>query len=212
MAMTPSSENVVIRKLRHQKLQLRRSSLHIDMTPMVDLAFLLLTFFMLTTEFNKKYVMAIEMPPKGKSSQVPESRTITILLTAENRIVWYHGVDNSLQSPNLNPADFSLTGEKSIHRLLLEKNKLVLDKIKAVKDSASRGLIMNDQQTIKTHVSAIKSTDENGLIVLVKPDDKSKYKNLVNMLDELSICNVAHYSIVDLSANERIMMDRAVKQ
>src|ERR1700709_2440773 len=99
---------------RHKKVRAKKSSTHIDMTPMVDLAFLLLTFFMLTTTFSKPKTMDITMPvkdaPKEDPTKVPASQTISILLTEKNRIIWYVGVDDPTQPPKTNIADFSLDG------------------------------------------------------------------------------------------------------
>ena len=70
----------------------------IDMNPMVDLAFLLLTFFMLTTTFAKPKIMEVRMPVKTASTDVEqeqpvkESRAVTLMLGADNEIYWFRGV------------------------------------------------------------------------------------------------------------------------
>jgi biopolymer transport protein ExbD len=69
--------------LRRQK---RRVSIRIDMTPMVDIAFLLLIFFMVTTVFRKPQAMEVNLPPAGVSVQVPESNVITLFVRADERI------------------------------------------------------------------------------------------------------------------------------
>src|SRR4030095_6363933 len=84
---------------KHTKVRAKKSSTHIDMTPMVDLAFLLLTFFMLTTTFSKPKTMDITMPVKDpikeeEKTKVPASQTLSILLTEKDRIIWYIGVDD----------------------------------------------------------------------------------------------------------------------
>ncbi len=192
---------------RHKKLRAKKSSTHIDMTPMVDLAFLLLTFFMLTTTFSKPKTMDITMPVKDKvedkdRTKVPASQTLSILLTEKNRIIWYIGRDDPSETPQTNIADFSMDGVRSIHKVLLDKNMLVINGVQAVRDSVAKGLIKNDKDEIKRHIAAKKAALTKGLIVLIKPDDKSKYKNLVDILDEMLVCNVARYAIVDVSPNE----------
>jgi len=194
-------------KGKHSKLRAKKASTHIDMTPMVDLAFLLLTFFMLTTTFSKPKTMDITMPVKDKikdedRTKVPASQTLSIILTDKNRIIWYIGVDDQNTPPQTNSASFSLTSVNSIHKVLLEKNQMVFNEVQAVKDSVTKGLIKNDKDEIKRHIAAVKVTEKKGLIVLIKPDDKSKYKNLVDILDEMLVCNVARYAIVDVSPNE----------
>src|ERR1700755_1207826 len=78
------------------KVRSKKSSTKIDMTPMVDLAFLLLTFFMLTTTFNKPQTMEITMPekpkPEDKQPLVNDQKVLTLMLGKDNKIYWYIGV------------------------------------------------------------------------------------------------------------------------
>ena len=82
-------------KKKHGKQRAKKSSTRIDMTPMVDLGFLLLTFFILTTTFNKPQAMEINMPIKDDKLQekdknkVPANHTLNILLTDKNVVYWY---------------------------------------------------------------------------------------------------------------------------
>src|SRR5436190_7870316 len=84
---------------KHKKVRAKKSSTHIDMTPMVDLAFLLLTFFILTTTFSKPKTMDITMPVKDEKKEnqtkVPASQTMSILLTSNDKIIWYMGIDSA---------------------------------------------------------------------------------------------------------------------
>lgn len=198
-------------KGKHKKVRAKKSSTHIDMTPMVDLAFLLLTFFILTTTFSKPKTMDITMPvkdkvPEGEESKVPASQTMSILLTEDNRIIWYRykpNEDPTLVAPTANIADFSVDGPRSIHKVILEQNSLVYNLVKMVEDSAKAGLIENKPDVIKQHRAWVKAAEKKGLIVLIKPDEKAKYTNLVDILDEMLVCNVARYAIVDLSDAEK---------
>ena len=76
----------------------KKHSTHIDMTPMVDLMCLLITFFMLTTAFSKPKVMEITMPEKDNKpdpktqTKVQADRTYNILLTGDNKIYWYEAL------------------------------------------------------------------------------------------------------------------------
>jgi biopolymer transport protein ExbD len=64
----------------------------VDLTAMVDLAFLLITFFMLTTSLSKPVAMDVAKPDDGPVQEPwPASRTMTILLGADNKIAWYMG-------------------------------------------------------------------------------------------------------------------------
>ncbi|MFM8431182.1 MAG: ExbD/TolR family protein [Bacteroidota bacterium] len=194
-------------KGKHKKIRAKKASTHIDMTPMVDLAFLLLTFFILTTTFSKPKCMDITMPVKDKieeedRTKVPASQTMSILLTENNRIIWYKGIDDPTQPPVTNIADFSQDGARSIRKALLKENALVNSLVAQVEADVKRGAIVNHPDSIKKAKARVKG-EKKGLIVLIKPDDKSKYNNLVDILDEMLVCNVGRYAIVDLSESEK---------
>jgi biopolymer transport protein ExbD len=198
---------------KHKKVRAKKSSTHIDMTPMVDLAFLLLTFFILTTTFSKPKTMDITMPVKEHKDEdrtkIKASLAMSILLTENDKIIWYMGIDSAGMPPETNVADFSINGPKSIHKVLLERNKLVYDQVRMVEDSVKRGLIPDNEEEIKKHKAQVKAAEKEGLIVLIKPDEKAKYKNLVDILDEMLICNVGRYAIVDLSDSEKELIKNA---
>jgi biopolymer transport protein ExbD len=201
---------------KHSKVRAKKASTHIDMTPMVDLAFLLLTFFILTTTFSKPKTMDITMPIKDKieekdRTKVPASQTMSVLLTANDKIIWYMGVDSAEVPPETNIANFSQTGNSSIHKVLLEKNELVANQVKLVEDSVKRGLIPDNDEEIKKHKAWVKAAEKKGLIVLIKPDSTARYKNLVDILDEMLITNVARYAIVDLSDSEKELIKNSEK-
>lgn len=72
--------------------RMSRSPVKIDMTPMVDLAFLLLTFFVLTTSLNKAYILKITMPAQSTdTTPMSDKRVITLLLGNNNQVYWYPG-------------------------------------------------------------------------------------------------------------------------
>jgi biopolymer transport protein ExbD len=104
----------------------------VDLTAMVDLAFLLITFFMLTTSLSKPVAMDIAKPDideKDIREPWPASRTMTLLLGAENKIGWYMG-ETETAKPQL--ATFS-----QIRKIILEyKHKVA----KANSDHPRRSL------------------------------------------------------------------------
>src|SRR5213083_2508647 len=72
----------------------RRVGIRIDMTPMVDVAFLLLIFFMVTTVFRTPQALEINLPPdKDVKIEVKESNVITVRVLADGRTYWRHGDD-----------------------------------------------------------------------------------------------------------------------
>jgi biopolymer transport protein ExbD len=104
---------VVVRseKSRGRRKKARRVGVRIDMTPMVDVAFLLLTFFMLTTVFSAPQTMEITLPPSDSKVEVAESNLLTIRVAQDGSIFWNLGV----QPPQ--KIEF-----KSLRQLLLDQN------------------------------------------------------------------------------------------
>ncbi len=140
-------------------------STKIDMTPMVDLAFLLLTFFMLTTTFNKPQTMEINMPVKDKENKDPTelkaSEALTVILGKNDKIYYYQGLNDGTVQPELLTTDYS---DKGIRNVLLDLGNKIPK-----------------------------------LTVLIKPVKTARYKNIVDILDEMNITNTRRYALVDLS-------------
>jgi len=90
----------------------RRISVRIDMTPMVDVAFLLLTFFMLTTAFNRPQAMEINVPPNDSKVEVAASNLMTIRVVPDGSIYW-----------NLSTDAPQKVVWKDFHNLIIDKNK-----------------------------------------------------------------------------------------
>ena len=189
---------------KHKKVRAKRSSTHMDMTPMVDLAFLLLTFFMLTTTFSRPKTMEINMPVKDakeeEQQKVAASQTLSVLLTEKDRVIWYMGVDDPAQPPITNSASFSLSSPNSIHKVLLEKNQKIYNQVVELRKQAEKDNWPQD--TLKARIGRAKA-DKKGLIVLIKSDDKARYKNLVDILDEMSVCAIGRFAIVDVTPSEQ---------
>jgi biopolymer transport protein ExbD len=64
----------------------RRSGVRIDMTPMVDVAFLLLIFFMSTTQFKPPEHVSVRLPVSRSEIHIPETDTIILTVTEDARI------------------------------------------------------------------------------------------------------------------------------
>lgn len=100
------------------KPRAKKHAFRLDMTPMVDLAFLLLTFFMLTTTFSKPTVMEVAMPAKGKeTSEVAASKALTLLLGPESRIQYFFGENPGRNAAALHSTTF---GAEGLRKLLLQ--------------------------------------------------------------------------------------------
>src|SRR3990167_9395763 len=106
---------------KHGKKRAKKASTRIDMTPMVDLAFLLLTFFVLTSTFSKPTTMEITMPIKDENdtAKTKVKKAITILLTGEDKIFYYTGVLD--ETTEMKETSFDDT--KGIRKVLVELQK-----------------------------------------------------------------------------------------
>ena len=192
----------------------KKQSTRIDMTPMVDLMCLLITFFMLTTAFSKPKVMLITMPeknkPEEKTPQIPAWRTLNVLLTDNDVLFYYVGNADPKKPPfpTLIKSDFSKNG---IRKVLLEKNKDLFTQITTFRDKRMSGKLVVADTTADQEIKKMKKNDMKGPIVLIKADDKAKYKDIVNIIDEMAICNIASYAIVDIMPVELEMLKTAPK-
>jgi biopolymer transport protein ExbD len=202
-------------KKKHEKKRAKKSSTRIDMTPMVDLGFLLLTFFILTTTFSKPKAMEINMPVKDKDlkeeekNKVPAEHTLNMILTKDNVIYWYFGVaDPNKTLPALNKSNFSKDGIRKV--LIAENNKRhnAFRQIEDWKKEVEDGKLK--EEDYKEKVKAFRAQHKaSSLIVLLKPDKEAKYKNIVDALDEMAICNIGSYALLESNEVENLMVSNA---
>ena len=194
----------------------KKHSTNIDMTPMVDLMCLLITFFMLTTAFSKPKVMEITMPEKNpeqkkeEQTKIAADRTINILMTGNDKVYWYQGMADPKKPPlpQLNKIDYSKNG---IRKMLLNRNKTVFKQIEELKTKVIKGQLIMADSTLNRKIKDIKKSDKKSPIILIKADEKAKYKNIVDIIDEMAICNIAGYAVVDISPVELDMLKTAPK-
>ncbi len=139
----------------------------VDLTAMVDLAFLLITFFMLTTSLAKMKAMDMIKPvPIENDAQrhaYPASRTMTIVLGKDNQVVYYMG--------EAKQAEMKIVALSTIKEQLLFNKKRVAQ--------------LNDGNI------------EKQLLVIIKPSPTSRYQNFVDIIDEMNINGIEKYAIDD---------------
>jgi biopolymer transport protein ExbD len=186
----------------------KKHSTHIDMTPMVDLFCLLLTFFMLTSAFSKPKVMEIGLPPKEPVTNPPkidEKFVLNVILDENDKVYWYNGmVDPKKPLPTLNETNFSADG---LRKVFLTRNKAFFLKIDDFNKQVLSGKINIPRDSIKSEIKKMKREDKSGPIVLIKATEKAKYGSVVNVIDELSITSISRYSITELSKPEIKLLD-----
>ena len=196
---------------RHEKKRAKKGNTHIDMTPMVDLAFLLLTFFILTTTMYKPSTlqMTYPVPPPPDAEKPPPtelSNAVTLLLTKKDQIFYYFGefhtpTDGSGKPPTtLSQTDFS-----QVQKLLVERNKETVAQLNALAKEFNERKITEEEYKAKR--SAIKGTKEN-LKAIIKTDPDAKYRNMIDMVDEMDISGIGAYGVLDsLKRDEQVLLD-----
>ncbi|MEP7196923.1 MAG: biopolymer transporter ExbD [Saprospiraceae bacterium] len=158
-------------KKGHKKARSKKMSTRVDLTAMVDLGFLLITFFMLATTFNKPKTMEVNKPAKDNEIKdeppIKMSKTLSLMLTSRDNVVNYVSPDDIDADTQLSidSTDYSSTGVRKV--------------------------IQRRQKQVKEQWG-----NQDELFVMIKPLPRSKYKNIVDILDEMSINHVVRYAIL----------------
>lgn len=163
---------------RHEsKVKAKKMSTFVDLTPMVDLAFLLISFFMLTTTMSQPVAMQLAMPKpiedekKDKGEDVKASQVLTIIMDKDDVVWYYEGIPEALTSETLEKTHYGADG---IRKVILDKQKKV-----------------NAQ-----------FPEPDKTICLIKMTSDAVYKNIVDVLDEMDITKTKIFAIQDLSTGE----------
>jgi len=145
----------------------KKLSLKIDMTPMVDLGFLLISFFVITTQLSQPHAMKVFMPHDGPVMPTKESTTITILTGSNDQLFYYYGEekDAGIKNPVI-PVTWN--------------------------EYSGIGKVLSDKQAQLDR----DGIGRDKLVVIIKPGDQSRFHDLVDILDEMFIHMIKTYAIV----------------
>ena len=159
----------------------KKLSTRVDLTPMVDLGFLLITFFIFTTTMSKPAVTDLIMPagePKDGGTNVGNSAALTALPIAGDKIFYYHGeMTEALKNGAYGITTYS------------------------VKDGI--GQVIRDKQEA---MDRFKPGFRKDLTLMIKPHSESSYQNVVDILDEVMINGLKHYALMDITEAEKKML------
>jgi biopolymer transport protein ExbD len=164
----------------------KKLNTRVDMTPFVDIGFLLITFFIFTATMSAPTTMDLNMPKdtekKDEETKVKQSGALNILLGKDNSLFYYEG--------ELDPtgANFKSGTFKEIRDVIIKKKKEVVDKY--VSDPACEAEAKAKGKTIDDYCK------QKDFFVIIKPTDEAVYKNVVDILDEMTINKVARYALV----------------
>ncbi len=191
------------------KKKQKKITLRVDFTPMVDMNMLLITFFMFCTSLSKPNTMEINMPAKEKDpknlTDVKESEAVTVLLDAD-KVYYYLGMleENSYLDPTfLKTTDFSPQG---LRTMLLSRNAIATQKMTELKQKKINNEIsVIDFRKQSAEIKGAKGTP----VVMIKATEGATYEGLIAALDEMQICNIGKYAIMDMTDGDQFLLDNA---
>lgn len=169
-------ENSAIERKSKSFTHTKKRILRIDMTPMVDLGFLLITFFVFTTSLSTPKAADLFMPKEGDPTNLPNSLALSVLLGDNNEVYYYQGdLKDAISSNQVFKTSFSTL--QGIGKVIRQKQSDI--------------------------VASKKFTDgSKGLMLLIKPTSASVYKNVIDALDEIMINDVRKYALVEPEKEE----------
>ncbi len=181
------------------------NQIRLDMTPMVDLAFLLLTFFILATTLNLAKTMEVVYPKQtSKTMPVSDSLANTFLIGEKDNQVYYYPGKFKLDSTRL--VKVGMNGDELMN-LIAQRNRLIIDKVNALKDKYRTRQINKDEYVATRKVIL---GDSKAPFFIIKTGDKSKYKEVVNILDCLNNSEANKYAVVDISESETDVLKKTL--
>ena len=207
MAEIQESDNKKGGKSKQKKMTVR-----VDFTPMVDMNMLLITFFMLCTTLSKPQTMEISMPSNDKNiteeqqSKVKASEAITLLLAGDDKLYYYEGEPNYEDYTSLKEISYDADG---LRDMLLRRNAVAVNAVNKLKEDKLNLKISEDEY--KKEVSEIKN-GKGTPTVIIKATDDASYRNLIDALDEMQICNIGKYVITDIADGDKFLMENFEKK
>lgn len=192
------------------KKRAKKGSTHVDMTPMVDLAFLLLTFFVLTSTFSKPKVMPLNYPAKKieDGKKAPRVNNAATFILSGDKVYYYRNefYTKAKPGPNgptvLEEANFG-SGENSVRKLLASWNEYVIKNKVALDKQLDKKQIADTTYDRKLNELTVK---REAVKVLIKTDDKALCKSFIDLVDELKIASVGVIAPTDLSPGEKELL------
>lgn len=175
----------------------KKLSTRVDMTPMVDLGFLLITFFIFTATMSSPVGMDLNMPKDTnkdeEQTKAKQSGALTVMLGKDNNVYYYEG--------ELAPdgSNFKQTTFKGIRDEIIRKRKEVI--------AAYTGNAACEEKAREKGKDPRKSCEDEDFIVVIKPTANATYKNTVDILDEMTINNVRRFAMVKIADTERELVE-----
>ena len=174
----------------------KKLSTRVDMTPMVDLGFLLITFFIFTATMSSPTTMDLNMPKDTEKNddqtKVKQSGALTVMLGKDNNLFYYEG--------ELAPdgSNFKTSNFKDIRNIIIDKKKQV--EAAYVTDPACEAKAIQEKRDPK-------DCRQKDFFVLIKPTEDANYKGVIDLLDEMTINKVARYALLEPFDQEKELIN-----
>jgi biopolymer transport protein ExbD len=167
--------NISTQKTKAGVKRAKKLSTKVDLTPMVDLGFLLITFFIVTTTWSQPKAMPLNMPANGDSTNIANSTVLTLIAAANDKIFYYHGnIHEAMRDSKYGVSNYS--SRNGIREIIEEKENAL--------DMFYKG-------------------GRKEMMVLIKATPDANYENVVKLLDEMTIDQVKRYSLIEMTDNEK---------
>ncbi|MCE2704182.1 MAG: ExbD/TolR family protein [Bacteroidota bacterium] len=170
----------------------KKLSTRVDMTPMVDLGFLLITFFVFTATMSSPTTLDLNMPKDIKKqedqTEVKESSVLTIMLGKADQVYYYEGKLVVDATGN----NFKQTTFKGIRDIIVNKKKEVMDRYYQSPNPEC-------EAKAKAEGKPVSNCADKDFVVIIKPSDDATYRNTVDILDEMTINQVRTYAMVKIA-------------
>jgi len=170
----------------------KRLSTRVDMTPMVDLGFLLITFFVFTATMSSPTTLDLNMPKDIKKqedqTEVKESSVLTVMLGKADQVYYYEGKLVVDATGN----NFKQTTFIGIRDIIINKKKEVMDRYYQRPDPEC-------EAKARAEGKPVSNCADKDFVVIIKPSDDATYRNTVDILDEMTINQVRTYAMVKIA-------------
>ncbi|MBQ9637542.1 MAG: biopolymer transporter ExbD [Prevotella sp.] len=208
----------------------KKMNVRVDMTPMVDMMMLLITFFMLATSLAKPQAMELTMPSNDKNmtdedkSVTKASYTVTVYVGANDKIFYVAGLPKYDDPTCLKETTWGKDGFRKVlithvtedgtqpvQQVMLAKAKLDEKKLANPKQWPD-SLYNKELAKIKAGNIADGQDKIETMTVVIKPTEGASYKNVVDVLDEMTICSIGKYVIDDINEDDTKLLEaRGIK-
>lgn len=200
-------------------------TVRVDFTPMVDMMMLLITFFMLCTSLAKPQAMELTMPSNDKNmtdedkSVTKASYTITVYVGANDKIYYVAGLPNYNDPTCMKETTWGKDGFRKalithvtedgtqpVQQVMLAKAKLDEKKLANPKEWPD-SIYNKELAKIKAGNIADGQDKIETMTVVIKPTEGAAYKNVVDVLDEMTICSIGKYVIDDINDDDKKLLE-----